>query len=57
MAVAALQGPQLLLASPAAADPWSSVLLGCVAATYLRAAGVFLQLKVWRGATLGGSLG
>eukprot|EP00198_Chlamydomonas_reinhardtii_P006361 XP_001695697.1 predicted protein [Chlamydomonas reinhardtii] len=45
VAVAALQGPQLLLASPAAADPWSSVLLGCVAATYLRAAGVFLQLK------------
>ncbi|KAG2454825.1 hypothetical protein HYH02_000657 [Chlamydomonas schloesseri] len=46
VAVAALQGPGLLLSSPAAAaDPWSSVLLGCLAATYLRAAGVFLQLK------------
>ncbi|KAG2440066.1 hypothetical protein HXX76_004180 [Chlamydomonas incerta] len=46
VAVAALQGPQLLLASPAAAaDPWSSVLLGCVAATYLRGAGVFMQLR------------
>ncbi|GLI59530.1 hypothetical protein VaNZ11_001422 [Volvox africanus] len=43
VAVAALRAPSVLLPG---ADPWSITVLGCLAATYLRAAGVCLHLKV-----------
>ncbi|GLC60261.1 hypothetical protein PLESTB_001591900 [Pleodorina starrii] len=42
LAFAALRAPGALLPG---ADPWGGVLLGCLAATYLRAAGVFAHLK------------
>ncbi len=54
MAVAALQAPQLLVPPAAsgsfsgAADPWVRVMLGCVAAAYVRAAGMCLHIKVGR---------
>ncbi|GIL58817.1 hypothetical protein Vafri_13797 [Volvox africanus] len=43
VAVAALRAPGVLLPG---SDPWSITVLGCLAATYLRAAGVCLHLKV-----------
>lgn len=54
MAVAALQAPQLLVppaasgSIPGAADAWVRVMLGCVAAAYVRAAGMCLHIKVGR---------
>ncbi|KXZ46832.1 hypothetical protein GPECTOR_40g566 [Gonium pectorale] len=44
-AFAALSSPQLLLPVAAASDPLAGVLLGCLAAAYLRAAGVFMHLR------------
>lgn len=51
VAVAALQAPQLLVppaasgSIPGAADAWVRVMLGCVAAAYVRAAGMCLHIK------------